>query len=64
MIRTAKGQLKRGFGGISRVQFDRSQKTPSSELIQPEPIKLCHQSSLALADGSTAADGMGIPITG
>ena len=37
-IRTAQGRRERGDGAPA-FSFDRSHKTPSSELIQPEPIK-------------------------
>jgi hypothetical protein len=42
-IRTAKGRPEREKGTVSRVQFDRSQKTPSRELIQPGRSNVCHQ---------------------
>src|ERR1700722_9350650 len=37
-IRTARGQCERGRD-VSRVRLDRSQKTPSNQLIQPGLIK-------------------------
>ena len=43
-IRTARGQSERG-GNISRVRLDRSQKTPSNQLIQPGRSNICERSS-------------------
>jgi hypothetical protein len=34
-------------GGVSRVRLDRSQKTPSNQLIQRGRSNICHQDSLA-----------------
>ena len=39
---------RRGFGAFSRIQLDRPEKTPGSELIQPGPIT---SNSQALAKG-------------
>jgi hypothetical protein len=42
---------RRGFGAFSRIQLDRPEKTPGSELIQPGPIKHSSSNSQALAKG-------------
>jgi hypothetical protein len=47
-----RASLSGGKGAAPRVQFDRPQKTPSRELIQPGPIKHLSSNSQAVADGS------------
>jgi hypothetical protein len=42
VIRTARGQSERGE---ARVRLDRSQKTPSNQLIQPGRSNICERSS-------------------
>jgi hypothetical protein len=49
LIRAARGRRERGEGGVSRVRLDRSQKTLSNQLIQPEPIKHLSSKSPARA---------------
>jgi hypothetical protein len=49
---------RRGLGAFPCVQFDRPEKTPGSELIQPGPIKHLSSNSQALAKERPAA-----PIT-
>jgi hypothetical protein len=43
MIRTARGQSE--HGGKPAFGFDRSQKTPSNQLIQPGPMKYLSSSA-------------------
>jgi hypothetical protein len=53
------GQSERGaLGAFSCVQFDRPEKTSSSQLIQPRPIKHLSSNTQAVAKGAPAS-----PIT-
>jgi hypothetical protein len=52
------GQSERGsWGAFPCVQFDRPEKTPGSELIQPGPIKHLSSNTQAVTDGAPPSVG-------